>query len=92
MNRIYHSSHSAMPSWLTVAESVNIINQQSGLSISENDIWKYALYGHLTLSIYFQSPVKMRRVKITKNNIVLIKTHDDAISQLLVPVLGAFFS
>ncbi|EBP3213363.1 hypothetical protein AHZ37_002342 [Salmonella enterica subsp. indica] len=76
----YH--HSAMPPWVTISEAANIINLQPGVSITESDVWRYALYGHLTLSVYFQSPVKMRQIKIVKNNIVLKKAHDNIISQL----------
>ncbi|HAV1239951.1 TPA: hypothetical protein JGU28_004762, partial [Salmonella enterica] len=82
MNSIYHSNHSAMPSWVTVTEATKIINQQQGINITDSDIWRYALYGHLTLSVYFQSPVKMRRIKTNKNNIILVKTHNDIITQL----------
>lgn len=76
------SQHFAVPAWNTISEAANIINQQPGVSVTAGDIWRYALYGHLTLSIYFQSPVKMRRVKTIKNNIVLMKTHNDIISRL----------
>ena len=76
------SYHSAVSAWATISEAANIINQQPGVSITESDVWRYALYGHLTLSIYFQSPVKLRRVKTIKNNIVLMKPHNDIINRL----------
>lgn len=46
------SFHSAVPAWVTVFEAANIINQQLGVSVTTSDVWRYALYGHLTLSIY----------------------------------------
>ncbi|EDQ7230747.1 hypothetical protein XL92_004250 [Salmonella enterica subsp. enterica] len=83
MNAIFRGSHhSAVPVWVTIPEAANIISQQPGVSVTESDVWRYALYGHLTLSVYFQSPVKMRRVKAIKNNIVLVKRYDDTISRL----------
>ncbi|EDW2260462.1 hypothetical protein R950_002444 [Salmonella enterica subsp. enterica] len=82
MNAIFGSHHSAVPAWVTISEAANIINQQPGVSVTKSDVWCYALYGYLTLSVYFQSPVKMRRIKTIKNSIVLAKTHNDIISRL----------
>lgn len=82
MNAIFGSHHSAVPAWVTISEAANIINQQPGVSVTKSDVWRYALYGYLTLSVYFQSPVKMRRIKTIKNSIVLAKTHNDIISLL----------
>lgn len=77
-----HSNHSSMPAWVTISEAAAIINQQQGICITDSDVWRYALYGHLTLSIYFQSPVRMRRIKIVKDSIVLTKVKDDIIGKL----------
>ncbi|HHQ9852083.1 TPA: hypothetical protein ACSXNK_004385 [Escherichia coli] len=81
MNAICNHS-SAVPEWVTISEAAHIINQQPGISVTEAAIWRYALYGHLILSVYFQSPVKMRRVTQNKNAIVLAKTHNDIIGRL----------
>ncbi|WP_278401277.1 hypothetical protein [Hafnia paralvei] len=77
-----YSQNSTVPAWVTISEAADIINQQPGISITTSDVWRYALYGHLTLSIYFQSPLKMRRVKRVKNSIVLVKTNNDIINRL----------
>ncbi|MDN8600277.1 hypothetical protein Q0A17_12780 [Citrobacter sp. S2-9] len=78
-----HSNHSSMPAWVTISEAANIINQQQGISVTESDIWRYVLYGHLLLSVYFQSPVKLCRVTKNNNNvIVLIRSRDNIISRL----------
>ncbi|MGX5108424.1 hypothetical protein ACWKYD_06420 [Enterobacter cloacae] len=53
MNAIFGSYHSAVPAWVTIFEAANVINQQSGVSVTKNDVWRYALYGHLSLSVYF---------------------------------------
>ncbi|MCZ9150505.1 hypothetical protein OM219_20530 [Escherichia albertii] len=81
MNAICNHS-SAVPEWVTISEAANIINQQPGISVTEAAIWRYALYGHLILSVYFQSPVKMRRIKTIKSNIVLTKVKDDIVGRL----------
>lgn len=83
MNAVSCCSHpSAVSEWVTISEAANIINQQPGISVTEAAIWRYALYGHLTLSVYFQSSVKMCRIKTIKNNIVLTKVKDDIVGRL----------
>ncbi|ESE77916.1 hypothetical protein SEPB62_05852 [Salmonella enterica subsp. enterica serovar Paratyphi B str. SARA62] len=62
----YHSNNSVMPVRVTIYEVVNIIKKQANEEITASEIWRYALYGHLTLSIYFQSPVIFRRIKTRK--------------------------
>ncbi len=78
----FHSNSSAMPIWFTIDEVVNIINQQVGVSITDSEVWRCALYGQLTLSIYFQSPIKLRRIKSDRNKIYLMKCNDDPVSQI----------
>lgn len=83
MNSIpYHSNNSAMPVWVTIDEAVNVIKKQAGIEITASEVWRYALYGHLTLSIYFQSPVILRRIKVGKNKIFLMKGKDDPVNRL----------
>ncbi|MGX5029363.1 hypothetical protein ACWKYF_20830 [Enterobacter asburiae] len=53
MNAIFGSYHSAVPAWVTIFEAANIINQQPGVSVTKSDVWRYALYGQLSLSVYF---------------------------------------
>ena len=81
MNAICNHS-SAVPEWVTISEAAHIINQQPGISVTEAAIWRYALYGHLILSVYFQYPVKMRRVTQNKNAIVLANKHNDISGRL----------
>ncbi|EGT0668113.1 hypothetical protein JAG28_003495 [Citrobacter werkmanii] len=33
-----------------------------------SEVWRYALYGHLKLSIYFQSPVKLKKICVNSCN------------------------
>ncbi|HGY3716636.1 TPA: hypothetical protein ACNVDX_002275 [Citrobacter gillenii] len=56
MNAIFGSHHSAVPAWVTISEAANIINQQPGVSVTKSDVWRYALYGHLTLSVGLPPP------------------------------------
>lgn len=56
-----YSNNSSMPVWLTIDEAVGVINRRTGVNIMVSEVWRYALYGHLKLSVYFQSPVKLQR-------------------------------
>lgn len=83
MNAVpYHSNNSVMPVWVTVDEAVDIIKRQTNEEITASEVWCYALYGHLTLSIYFQSPVILRRIKVGKNKIFLMKGKYDSVNRL----------
>lgn len=78
----YHSNNSVMPVRVTIYEAVNILKKQDNEEFTASEIWRYALYGHLTLSIYFQSPVIFRRIKTRKNKIFLMKGKDDPVNRL----------
>lgn len=59
------------PAWLTVREAVKTINKLRGIKIAESDIYRHALYGNISLSIYFQSPVTLRKIRSSDNKIKL---------------------
>lgn len=65
--------------WQTVSEAVKIINQSTGISLTESDIYRHALDGDIFLSVYFQSPVILRKTSRVNNKIKL----RDAGSQLI---------
>ena len=73
---LYTRTGRKMPDWVTVNEAVNIVKKQTNLHISHSDIYRYALCDKLHLSIYFQSPIKLRRIKTSKGKIHLIKIDD----------------
>lgn len=51
------------PDWITIQEAVEIANKSSTNKINKSDIYRCALYRNITLSIYFQSPLKLRKIK-----------------------------
>lgn len=55
-----------MPEWLTASEAVDIINRHAIPPVSISDIYRHAFYGNITLSIYFQSPVILRRIQFRR--------------------------
>lgn len=65
--------------WQTVSETVKIINQSTNISLTESDIYRHTLEGNIFLSVYFQSPVILRKTSRINNKIKL----RDAGSQLI---------
>ncbi|MGU9648488.1 hypothetical protein ACV3J8_14600 [Salmonella enterica] len=63
-----YSNNSSMPVWLTIDEAVGVINRRTGANIMVSEVWRYALYGHLKLSVYFQSPVKLQKICMNGSN------------------------
>lgn len=55
--------------WVTIHEAVKMTRKSSGEKIKDSDIYRYALFGVITLSIYFQSPVTLRKVKMSGHKI-----------------------
>lgn len=75
---------SSMPVWVTIDETVEIINQNKIMDkkVKIADIYRYALYGHLTLSIYFQSPIKLRKVVFNEGDVQYDEVNGDIVERL----------
>ena len=43
--------------WFTISESASLLSELTGLKTRDYDIYRYAIFGRINLSIYFQSPV-----------------------------------
>lgn len=57
------------PAWVTIREAVKITNKLSNIKMVESDIYRYALYGKICLSVYYQSPPILRKIKSTAKKI-----------------------
>lgn len=57
--------------WVTIREAVKIANKLRKIKIAESDIYRHALYGNISLSIYFQSPVILRKIRSSVRKIKL---------------------
>ncbi|CAB1215891.1 Uncharacterised protein [Klebsiella pneumoniae] len=73
------SNHS---DWVTIQEAVRLINSLTPNKLTAGDIYRHALHENIRLSIYFQSPIILRRVKTEKNKIKLRPTESSLISRL----------
>lgn len=57
--------------WMTPDEAAKFINIQTSYNIDISELYRHALYGNIILSIYFQSPVKLRKVTLSEGRIKL---------------------
>ncbi len=69
-------------SWLTIQEAVEIINIITPNLLTDGDIYRYALHENIRLSIYFQSPVVLRRVQFKKNKVKIRLVENSFINRL----------
>lgn len=58
-----NSKSEIMPKWITISEAIYISKQIYNSPITDSDIYRNALCGDIILSIYFQSPVIVRKVQ-----------------------------
>ncbi|MGQ5288566.1 hypothetical protein ACULN0_04315 [Pectobacterium actinidiae] len=78
--------------WLTVREAVKIANRLTNNKIKASDIYRHALHGNIFLSIYFQSPVILRRIKTFDYKIKLRPIDDSTINRLCLLERNCFLS
>lgn len=79
---LFFNSQNHMQNWITIEEAVQIANKETSLNIKDSDIYRHALYGNICLSIYFQSPIILRKVKISHNKIKLHHVRNSSIHRL----------
>ncbi|MCF6691684.1 hypothetical protein [Raoultella terrigena] len=68
--------------WITIHEAVKIARKTYGEKIKKSDIYRSALYGFISLSIYFQSPVILRKIQRVGHKIKLRPAGTSLISRL----------
>ncbi|EEA1190342.1 hypothetical protein FV689_17270 [Salmonella enterica] len=68
--------------WVTIREATKIVNKLTNCKIKDSDIYRRALYGDISLSIYFQSPIALRKINKFGNKIKLRPVGSSLISRL----------
>ncbi|WP_324726369.1 hypothetical protein [Klebsiella sp. ZJOU C1] len=68
--------------WVTIREAVKIANKLRGAKIAESDIYRYALFGSISLSIYFQSPIILRKIRFSMKKIRLRPVEGSLLNRL----------
>lgn len=81
-NNILLNIKNRAPDWVTIREAVKIANKKSGSKIKHADIYRHVLYGDISLSIYFQSPITLRKIQFSGYKVKLRPVGESLIHQL----------
>ncbi|AYL59509.1 MULTISPECIES: hypothetical protein [Enterobacteriaceae] len=68
--------------WITIGEATEIAHDLVTKRVTDSDIYRHALYGDITLSIYFQSPVILRKVRVSEYKVTLRPVTNSLIHRL----------
>lgn len=72
---------SSMADWMTIQEAIKTTVKITK-KITASDIYRHALSGNIRLSIYFQSPIILRKIRVLHNKIMLRPVNSSFIDQL----------
>ncbi|MCL2897131.1 hypothetical protein [Brenneria tiliae] len=81
-HNILFSSKNKMSNWVTIREAVKIMRERINIDITDSDIYRNALDGNIFLSIYFQSPVILKKLKTSAHKVKLRPTGKSLINRL----------
>lgn len=91
-NPTYPNIRDGIPDWITIREAVRLFNRLNGCKIKKSDFYRFALQGKIRLSIYFQSPIILRKIK-SKNHKLKLRPIENAFAmRLCVLAESSFFS
>lgn len=76
------NDRSSVADWMTIQEAIKTTDQVTKKNVTASDIYRHALCGDIRLSIYFQSPVILRKIRISHNKITLRPIASTFIDQL----------
>lgn len=68
--------------WLTIQEAADLSTQSKAKKLTCADIYRHALHGDINLSVYFQSPVTLRRICTSQNKVKLREINSSPINRL----------
>ncbi|WKV52598.1 hypothetical protein [Dickeya fangzhongdai] len=77
-----YGEYDTTPDWMTIQEAVKLANKTMKEKIKDSDIYRNALHGSISLSIYFQSPFIMRKIKLSNEKPILKPIEDSLLSRL----------
>ncbi|WJV65444.1 hypothetical protein PCO86_14080 [Pectobacteriaceae bacterium CE70] len=80
------------PARVTIREAVKIINKLRDIKIAESDIYRHTLYGNISLSIYFQFPTILRKIRSSVKKIKLRPVEDSLLHQLCMLERNVFLN
>lgn len=81
-----------IPDWITIREAVRLFSGLNGCKIRKSDFYRFALQGKIRFSIYFQSPVILRKIKSQNHKLKLTPINNSLAMRLFTLSESAFFS
>ncbi|MBU9863664.1 hypothetical protein J1791_00095, partial [Rahnella aceris] len=78
--------------WMTIREAVKIANRTMNGKIKDSDIYRHALHGNIRLSIYFQSPIILKKVRTINHKIKLHPIDNMLLSRISTLEKNCFLS
>lgn len=78
--------------WFTISEVASLLNELTGLKTRDYDIYRHAILGRINLSIYFQSPVYLRKIKFLNSKIKFTPTSNTLADRLCMLDTGCFLN
>lgn len=91
-NPTYPNTRDRIPDWITIREAVRLFNELNGYKIKKSDFYRFSLQGKIRLSIYFQSPVILRKIKSQNHKLKLTPIKNSLAIKLFMPAESSFFS
>ncbi len=71
-----------MSTWVTITEAVEITTKTIKQKITPSDIYRHALSGNILLSVYFQSPVILKKIQTFNGKIKFRQFEGDLLDKL----------
>nr|WP_071239280.1 hypothetical protein [Yersinia pestis] len=71
-----------MSTWVTITEAVEITTKAIKQKITPSDIYRHALSGNILLSVYFQSPVILKKIQTFNGKIKFRQFEGDLLDKL----------
>lgn len=59
------------PDWLTIRETVKLLKKNFGVKIKSSEIYRHILNSKIKISIYFQSPIVLRKIRYADQKLKL---------------------
>ena len=90
-NPTFLNIRDGIPEWITIREAVRVFNELNGCKIRKSYFYRFVLQGKIRFSIYFQSPVILRKIK-SKNHKLKLRPIKNSLAMKLCTLSESSFA
>lgn len=72
------------PDWITINEAIRAAKIEANIELTESDIYRHALNNKIQLSIYFQSPIILRKIQRSGVKMKLKPVEDSLLKKICI--------